>query len=363
VATYDARVEANKKNALLSTGPRTPEGKAISRANSYKHGLTGDGIVLPHEDAAELARRVEAMQVEMAPRNELARNLVIRVALATMRLERCALHEAKMTDYRMRHAHEQFDDARLAEVEKAISWIAAEPATHVRRLQSSLEGIGTLIEKFEGLKKDLLRPHGVIWEYRHCELIHHLMGLRRGDTPYTRARCLGEAIYGTTDHLNHDDAPGLAKNERKLWAADRLVELIDAEVARLSALREAIDVEAVALDRADAPFRAMFEPSKDAILARKYEAAVERSLYRALQEFREAQKIPTQVDSEQNFELNQIDLLASSFPESVAEEDGSADPDASPVEAVESALIGGDETVEPAIRRRDRPKLGRSKRR
>jgi hypothetical protein len=319
-----AQLEANKKNAERSTGPRTPEGKAISRANSYKHGLTGEGIVLAHEDAAEAARRAEAMQTDMAPKNELARNLVIRVVVATMRLERCALHEAKMTACRMRHAHEQFDDAHLAEVEKAISWIAAEPATHVRRLRGSLEGLARLIEKLEALKKDLLRPQGIRWDYQHCDTLHHYLGLRRVEVPYTRARCLGEAIYGTMDLLNPDDGPKLSGNERKIWAADRLVELIDGEIAKLEALKATIDIDAIELDRSEAQFRAMFDPSKEAILARKYEAAIERGLYRALQEYRAAQDLPPQVSLGKEFESEPNGELGSSPPAPLADEDATA---------------------------------------
>ena len=44
-----------------------------------------------------------------------------------------------------------------------------------------------------------------------------------------------------------------------------------------------------ARDRAGARDRALFDPSKEAILARKYEAATERAMYRAIREFREVE--------------------------------------------------------------------------
>jgi hypothetical protein len=56
VATSDARIEANRKNAQLSTGPKTPEGKAVCRQNALKNGLTGEGIVLPDEDREAISR-------------------------------------------------------------------------------------------------------------------------------------------------------------------------------------------------------------------------------------------------------------------------------------------------------------------
>ncbi len=33
------KIAANRQNALKSTGPKTPQGKAYSRTNALKHGL------------------------------------------------------------------------------------------------------------------------------------------------------------------------------------------------------------------------------------------------------------------------------------------------------------------------------------
>ena len=34
-----AKLEANRQNAIESTGPKTPEGRVISKMNALKHGI------------------------------------------------------------------------------------------------------------------------------------------------------------------------------------------------------------------------------------------------------------------------------------------------------------------------------------
>ena len=45
----DKQLQANRRNAKKSTGPRSPEGKARSRLNSRKHGLTAKMLIIVGE--------------------------------------------------------------------------------------------------------------------------------------------------------------------------------------------------------------------------------------------------------------------------------------------------------------------------
>ena len=48
------QLAANRRNALRSTGPRTPQGKQASKFNATKHGLSASELIIPgQEDPAE----------------------------------------------------------------------------------------------------------------------------------------------------------------------------------------------------------------------------------------------------------------------------------------------------------------------
>jgi hypothetical protein len=56
-----ARAEANRRNSQKSTGPKTDEGKAKSRFNALKHGMTAQSILLPGDDGQAFASRLCAI--------------------------------------------------------------------------------------------------------------------------------------------------------------------------------------------------------------------------------------------------------------------------------------------------------------
>ena len=66
MASSERRINANRRNALKSTGPRTDESKETSRANAYKHGMTAV-VVIPGEQAGEADRRIDRLQRQFAP--------------------------------------------------------------------------------------------------------------------------------------------------------------------------------------------------------------------------------------------------------------------------------------------------------
>jgi hypothetical protein len=81
--TSKAQLAANQANAQLSTGPSTPEGKAISSQNNFRHGLTqteGEFTFLEGESKEAYAKSLAGFQKEWKPATETEHDLVQRLA-------------------------------------------------------------------------------------------------------------------------------------------------------------------------------------------------------------------------------------------------------------------------------------------
>src|SRR5918993_5111090 len=86
--TSEKKAEANRRNALKSTGPRTPEGKDAVRLNALRHGLRSEEILLPGEDEEALRELGERLRDELQPVGELESLLVDQIIASYWRL-RC----------------------------------------------------------------------------------------------------------------------------------------------------------------------------------------------------------------------------------------------------------------------------------
>ena len=113
--TSERKAEANRRNALKSTGPKTPEGKAAVRLNALGHGLLSREVLLPGEDPEALRELGESLRAELQPVGELENLLVDRAVAAFWRLRRLGRVEAgifawerfeELSERAQREAHE-----------------------------------------------------------------------------------------------------------------------------------------------------------------------------------------------------------------------------------------------------------------
>ena len=90
----DKQIQANRRNARKSTGPKTPEGKDAVRLNANKHGLRSQEVLLPGEDGEALKELDENLRAELEPVGELENLLVDGIVAAHWRLRRLRRVEA-----------------------------------------------------------------------------------------------------------------------------------------------------------------------------------------------------------------------------------------------------------------------------
>ena len=86
--TTTRQAEANRLNALKSTGPRTPAGKAVVAHNATKHGLLSRESLVKGESEADLVDFGKRLRAQLAPVGELEFLLVDRIVSTAWRLRR-----------------------------------------------------------------------------------------------------------------------------------------------------------------------------------------------------------------------------------------------------------------------------------
>src|SRR5499427_6493244 len=87
------QIEANRRNARLSTGPVTEEGKRKSRQNAVRHGLTAETVIDALEDAEDYAAFEMAVTADYDAQSAVERELVLRLANLLLRLRRATTIE------------------------------------------------------------------------------------------------------------------------------------------------------------------------------------------------------------------------------------------------------------------------------
>ncbi len=104
----DRQIAANRRNALRSSGPRTPEGKEQSRRNALTHGLTAEALVIDGEDAEAMHDLLERAFDVYQPRDVIEEHLVQRMVGLTWRLRRVPALEVAAIAW-MQTCHQPID--------------------------------------------------------------------------------------------------------------------------------------------------------------------------------------------------------------------------------------------------------------
>ena len=142
----ERQIEANRRNAQRSTGPRTAEGKNIVALNAMKHGLLSRESLVKDESEAELVEFGKRMRAQLGPEGELELLLADRIISSAWRLRRVIVVEVAMfqNDRRVDAAFSNYGRQKMAVLsryEAALERSMYKALHELQRLQAVRAGV------------------------------------------------------------------------------------------------------------------------------------------------------------------------------------------------------------------------------
>jgi hypothetical protein len=115
-----SQFQANRRNALKSTGPRTEAGKQVSRRNAVRHGLTAETVIGALEDAEDYKAFEAAIAADYDAQSAVERELVLRLASILWRLRRATIMETGLFEIQAGHCRGRQETRQLLPVSHEV---------------------------------------------------------------------------------------------------------------------------------------------------------------------------------------------------------------------------------------------------
>ena len=323
--TSEARIEANRRNARKSSGPKTDEGKKRSRLNALKHGLNATSETLldaaPNNPiGAEYEQTRQDWFERMKPDDPLEEALLDVACRSTWRLRKIGKAEDSATDQRIRHARSEHIRKQKDRVDALVydllfdpvaryeapphdpeRKLPADPGPIIREIESMVEGVDWLLEKWDNLRFQL--EDTGYWHFQEKFHIIRMLGRKTEEGQLDKVvsdilmHChvahpctwdlFSEYFQGAMGTCNR--VPYFRRVEEVM---DRLPSdpevsrtflrnLMNSEVSRLQQLRPQLLAQAER-DRAAAETKAFCDTSPESVLMDRYATNAARDLHRAV---------------------------------------------------------------------------------
>jgi hypothetical protein len=134
-----------------STGPRTPEGKAITSYNALRHGLTGRVVVLPTEDMNAYKAFCKELMADLAPETPLERQYAQTFCDTQWRLNRARSYEDSML------ALGHFEGATIPGIDSPEIEAALNAAKVFRENSKAFVNLSLYEQRLQRAQKEALR--------------------------------------------------------------------------------------------------------------------------------------------------------------------------------------------------------------
>ncbi|RUL82215.1 hypothetical protein [Tautonia sociabilis] len=291
------RIEANRRNAQRSTGPRTDEGKARSRANGLRHGMAAE-VLVPEEDRVAYEQVLERWRREAGPDNVVEEHLIQRAAVLSVRLDRIERANQEAREAAAREAVARWYRRKQAAARKMGQRLMLDPVNVIEELEATAFGCDWLIRHWRRLDSQIRL--GSRWDGRDRAQAMAMFGLPGGPpgpdagedakTLWTLAVSVGYAepsAFGASAlrvaSSEAENAPAQTDPDA-IRAALRAV--IARQIERLRALRDASWREVEGPERAAvARLAAAADTSQEGQLRHRYESSADRACMAAIRLF------------------------------------------------------------------------------
>ncbi|WP_152049460.1 hypothetical protein [Tautonia marina] len=264
-ATTLKQTLANRLNALLSTGPKSSEGKARSSRNAQSHGLSKLGTHRPADMAEAIETRKVQWHNDYRPEGPTQTWLFDRLVAESVRLDSCEARIVAARAEQAERASESWDDDRAADIASLAARLPQQPERIQAIMLQSKHGVLWLLDRWAEVLDSLTRHEG--WTRDTWNLALDLLGV----SPFARD---GSGPWDL-DPDDKTEAPGLAL----------VTQATEALRARLDAFLNARDDRA----RRDAEAGLATEDPRPIRLLERYAADARRQFFRHLNELRRLQ--------------------------------------------------------------------------
>ena len=171
MTTSTAQIQANKKNSVQSTGPKSEEGKQAVANNAIKHGLFSKQLILNTENESDYLLLLEELQTELKPVGALEQSLVERISVSLWRQTRLVRSETAQINLNNKESSilkAVNSELNLSYTEKELN---AEDLTNFD--QEQLKIYKAAVEEFEKIDDDKV---SVLTEVKdHAPLIYQTL--------------------------------------------------------------------------------------------------------------------------------------------------------------------------------------------
>jgi hypothetical protein len=280
--TTDKQTAANQANARKSTGPITPGGKAKAARNALKHGLLAKEVVIDDGEGAESREEFEAVLLDLHqqfdPQGPLEEILVEKIAVAYWRLRRVHRYEVGLARKKLDHAIEEYytpnsfniDDARIRD--NQIDAEITQRQESCQQWQEAKEQFTKMHDNGEDLQS--IYDWEENWELL-CDEEAETLTMQPEESPASIRESLHEA--GWTD----DDIW-----RRHIKICDEQIAVLTRSIQRLQKQKQENGPAIQILKKLSS-----VPDTHDLDRLLKYEGAIERGFYRAIDQLERLQRL------------------------------------------------------------------------